>query len=412
MKKKLRILFIVGSFPTLSQTFIVNQIIHLLRQGHDVKIIAKNHTKNSIQEQVEKYELLKHTHYVEIPENLVKRLILTIKTLLASKRNFRWKLIQSFNPLLYKRQAVNLVAFFKVCWTLKFPNNFDIVHTHFAYNTDLFFMAKKAGFLQDAKLITSFHGFDMVPSDVTKNKKRYKELFDNQTLLTTNNEYGKFLIQKIKPGYSNISILPVSLDTALFEPKTIEGNNTFRIVFCGRLTYWKGPHLVVEIANQLINNRKIRNIEFEIIGDGEERIKLERLIEEYNLRKFINVHGALTQGEIKQIFNKSKIFVLPGLTDKNGRAETQGLVVQEAQAMALPVLVSDAGGAKYGLQHNETGYVLPEGDVSQFCNKIEYLITNPLFRMEMGQKGRDFVVQNFDIQVLGEKLEEIYYQNI
>ena len=102
-------------------------------------------------------------------------------------------------------------------------------------------------------------------------------------------------------------------------------------------------------------------------------------------------------------------FLFPGIHEKGtGRAETQGLVIQEAQAMELPVVVSDAGGMKYGLLDGVSGFVVQEGDIEGFAEKIELLINNGQLRVTMAKAGRNFVVQTFDTRILGDKLMQIY----
>ena len=84
----------------------------------------------------------------------------------------------------------------------------------------------------------------------------------------------------------------------------------------------------------------------------------------------------------------SDLFVFPGIHDKHGRAETQGLVLQEAQAMELPVIVSDVGGMKYGMINDITGFVVEEKNIAGFVDKIELLIADKELRKEMGKQGR------------------------
>lgn len=60
----MKILFIVGQFPFLSETFILNQITGLIDRGHQVDIYAASSVKNStVHFDVEKYNLLDHTYY-------------------------------------------------------------------------------------------------------------------------------------------------------------------------------------------------------------------------------------------------------------------------------------------------------------------------------------------------------------
>jgi len=84
--------------------------------------------------------------------------------------------------------------------------------------------------------------------------------------------------------------------------------------------------------------------------------------------------------------------------------------VQEAQAMELPVIVSDVGGIKFGLLPNESGFVIKEGDIDAFAKAVEKLILNPNLKAKMGKNGRGFVCTFFDSRVLVSKLLSIYYR--
>ena len=102
---------------------------------------------------------------------------------------------------------------------------------------------------------------------------------------------------------------------------------------------------------------------------------------------------------------------MPGIEDEiTKRAETQGLVIQEAQAMGLPVLVSDAGGMKYGMIDGKTGFVLPQKDINAFVEKIIYLKDNEEERLKMGRCGVKYVNENFNTTKLTNDLIEKVYK--
>jgi colanic acid/amylovoran biosynthesis glycosyltransferase len=106
--------------------------------------------------------------------------------------------------------------------------------------------------------------------------------------------------------------------------------------------------------------------------------------------------------------NAADLFLFPGIIDKNGRCEAQGLVVQEAQAMKLPVIVSNVGGMKEGIVDNKTGFVVKENDINGFVEKLEFLINNSNKKEAMGEAARAFVVKNYDSTILGEQLLYLY----
>jgi colanic acid/amylovoran/stewartan biosynthesis glycosyltransferase WcaL/AmsK/CpsK len=202
--------------------------------------------------------------------------------------------------------------------------------------------------------------------------------------------------------------LPVGLDTSKFKKSTeLVENDTIELLFCGRFIELKGPIIAVEIVKKLVERNQ--KVHLSMIGTGKLLGDVERLIGEYQLAKHITLLGAKSQEEIINVMNGSDVFLMPGVHDvESGRADTQGLVIQEAQAMQLPVVVSNAGGMKYGLVDGETGFVVPEKDIDGFVKRLESLFNDETLRMEMGQNGRDYVVEKFDSKLLCDQLISYY----
>jgi colanic acid/amylovoran biosynthesis glycosyltransferase len=146
-----------------------------------------------------------------------------------------------------------------------------------------------------------------------------------------------------------------------------------------------------------------------IIGEGILRSTLEELIMEYNISDKVILKGAMSQLEIKEEMNAACMLLMPGIIDsKTQNVETQGLVIQEAQAMELPVVISDVGGMKYGVLEGKSGFVIKEADIIGFANIIEQLILDPVTANKMGVAGREFVIANYDNKVINDKLLAIY----
>lgn len=409
MNKKPKILFLIPDFPRVSETFIVNQMVYLLDNGYDIAILSWSKLKHPVHPKVLQYGLLDKATYVNIPDSALKRASCFAKACLSKPSR---KHLKALNFFKFKIDALKLKVFYKLLAFSRLGDDFDIVHAHFGFMNDFFFEGKYLGFFSKSKLIATFHGYDMMPKDLELNRQRYKQLFANHTLLTVNNEFGKSLLLNINPNYRNIRLLPVGLDTEYYKlSKTKKASETVTILFCGRLIPLKGCTTLIEVANILINKRHIRNLAITIVGRGEELEKLQNLVAKYKLAAHISFLGFKTQEQIISIMEESDIFLLPGIVDKDGRAETQGLVIQEAQAMCLPVIVSDAGGMKYGVENGVNGFVVPEQDAQAFADKIELLVHNSDLRKQMGEAARDFVVKNFDSKILGKKLET-YYKEI
>lgn len=330
------------------------------------------------------------------------------------KNNFKlnWKVL--FN-------CFNLVSDFKAA--LDFSNlhfsqwflfqKFDIIHAHYGHNGAFIADLIAKEILQKVKLVTSFHGYDMWPSKMEQLQIKYKNLIIQQSIKIANTNYSKSLLLNIGFNESDIRVIPVGLDLDVFyskkKYKAFNEQNLFNLVFCGRLAKVKAPEQTIEIINEIINNRKIKNVRLHIIGEGEMHMELISRIKKYQLDDYVNMHGALNQKQIVSILENSSVFILPGIYEKEtGSAETQGLVVQEAQALGLPVIVSNVGGIKFGMVEGRTGYVVDESDIRQYADKIIYLMGNEPVLKKMSIDAKAFVVENYDIRIIGEKLINTY----
>jgi colanic acid/amylovoran biosynthesis glycosyltransferase len=406
----MKILFVVKFFPVVSETFIVNQIVYLLKQGHDIRILSQYKMEGGFHKNIGAHDLLSKASFTDEqggkPQKLysffAKFIYLLVQDSSILKNCFKFikgpGMGETFKLMNY------------ACAFLKFNKDFDVVHAHFGPNSQVYFDLQKINLLKKAKLITSFHGYDMQPIDKAENRVRYRDLFANNITLTTNNKYGKHLLLKIKPGYPHIELLPVGLDTSYFQPRP-SGKNAkkdFQVMFCGRFVEMKAPELVVEVAKILILEKDIRDIKFVMVGDGALKSEVESRISNYKLEGYFDLKGFLKQEEIIELLQESDAFLMPGRINSKGRGETQGLVIQEAQAMEVPVLVSDVAGAKYGVKNGETGYIVPSKDLKGFADHIQKLYENPRDKELMGKRGRQYVQKHFDSDRLGQALVEIY----
>ena len=392
----MKIAFFVNSFPTISETFIVNQIVGLLDTGHEVFIYAQTKAEtNPVHQVINEYQLLDKTIFLDdFPSGRFKKIVLLIKGFLKQPffvRKWMWQFLD--NKKCYGLSVYDILPF------LGSPS-FDVVHAHFGPMGNFVLGLKTKGLFKEAKFVTTFHGYDMMVEPAF-----YKKLFASGTMVTVNSEYSKSQLLKIGCPIQKIIILPVGLDTTYFKRDNCQ-HHTFTLLFVGRFVAFKGPDIFINICKELAERNKI-NFKAVMIGDGTLKKHLEEQIESLGLNSIVKIAGSKTQKEIKNFMDKADVFVLPGITD-DGRAETQGLVIQEAQAMQLPVLVSDAGGMKEGVIDGVTGFVIKEGDIKSFTDKIVLLAQDRELRERMGKEGKAFVGSNFEMRILNKTLMELY----
>lgn len=395
-----KILYFIDSFPSYSETFLYNQIYFLIDNGFDVEIVAfkkRDGLSGNIHQKMFDYNLAEKCYFLNhnISINLLFNFLL-----------FPYLCFKVFKLMSIKKS-------FFVIRNLKTLNNFskyDIIHAHYgnvgAFVSDL----KSIGFFHNVRIVCSFHGEDVSHKASNVFEKKYKNIGEYADVVTVNSQYTyDCLINSVGVFWSNIEILPVPVDTNYFKPLLKENINSdcFNIIFCGRLIELKAPLFAIEIVNQLIQRGYKANLT--IVGDGPEYSKCLNLIDSFGLNEFIKMAGFVSQEKLLPFYQSSHIFLFPGIKEsKTNKSEAQGLVLQEAQAVGLPVVVSDVGGIKYGMKNSDTGFLIKEKDLDEFVNKIVFLIDHPQELSLMSLKARDFVIQNFDINFLGEKLLSFY----
>ena len=129
-----------------------------------------------------------------------------------------------------------------------------------------------------------------------------------------------------------------------------------------------------------------------------------------NLRAEENIHilGSQKKKDLLKKMNDAHIFIISSVTAKDGDQEGQGLVLQEAQAMGLPILSTYHNGIPEGVVDKKSGFLVPERDVDALADRLNYLIEHPNTWQDMGKTGREFVEKKYDIKKLNQKLVEIY----
>lgn len=196
----------------------------------------------------------------------------------------------------------------------------------------------------------------------------------------------------------NISVVLLhnAIDLAVFEKKE-RASSSNEITLIGSLVENKGHVLAIHTIKEL----KIRGIDVKLncLGDGIEREKLEKLVNELELKKEIVFHGNIDSPE--NFLQHSFCYFL------TSKSEAFGLTIIEAMACGLPVVCTDGKGNRDLIQEGENGFMVWERDPKLLADKIELLFKNEDLRKEMGEKARVFA-QEFGMENYVDQLLSIY----
>jgi glycosyltransferase involved in cell wall biosynthesis len=179
----------------------------------------------------------------------------------------------------------------------------------------------------------------------------------------------------------------------------------------GRLTEIKNHDLFLQVAVRFKQSSQVK-VKFLVIGDGHLRARLEQQAEMLGLRDHVLFTGSRNDPE-----NFYPALDVVALTSLN---EGTPLSIIEGMANARPVIatmvggvgdllgerVSDASGEGFAI--HERGLSVASGDVEGFAQALDYLIANESLRNDLGQRGRDFVLENYAKERLVADMSALY----
>lgn len=171
-------------------------------------------------------------------------------------------------------------------------------------------------------------------------------------------------------------------------------------VFVGRLNRDKGCHELLAAFNQLVQS--CPNAYLLMFGRDEENIA-DTFPNYPNLVERQNFHFYGLSNEIYNMLQACDAFVLP--THREGF----GVSVIEAQALALPVITSDAYGVVDASVEGVTGLRVPVGNVQALHHAMETLYLDPDMRTRFGAAGRQRILSDFPYQVVINAWLEFYH---
>jgi colanic acid/amylovoran biosynthesis glycosyltransferase len=327
------------------------------------------------------------------------------------------KNIKRFKPVVYARKRMN-VKRFPYSQIKQLPNRtknivrsfrrkkIRLIHARFG-NAGVRLMKVKRQLR--IPMITSFHGFDL-PVKPKRRKlyhRRLRLLFKVGDKFTVPSRHMKRKLirwgcprHKIKIMYSGIDLKKFPYIERDWKTEGIT------IIAVGRLHKKKGFRYLVKAFKKV--HERFSSSRLIIVGDGDERRKIQRLISALKLKRQVWMKGLVPHHQLAQLMQQADIFCLPSLTTRDGNQEGIPNAIKEAMATGLPIVSTRHGGIPELVTDGREGLLVPEKKVSLLAEKIMELMETPMLRQEMGRNGREKVERYFNSTKQVSRLEGIY----
>ncbi len=194
-------------------------------------------------------------------------------------------------------------------------------------------------------------------------------------------------------------ILPNGIDTDLFKPqepaielkKKLQLRDEKILITVCRLVGWKGVQYGIKALKKIIENGY--KVKYLIIGDGEYRKNLEKLVDELNINNHVLFLGNVENSELPKYYSISDIAIFPSIAN-----ETFGISIAEAMACEVPVISTNVGGIPEVVGYS--GFLVEPYNEDEIASKIKTLIDNFSLRKEFAIKSRQRIVKNFSWDII------------
>jgi glycosyltransferase involved in cell wall biosynthesis len=203
-------------------------------------------------------------------------------------------------------------------------------------------------------------------------------------------------LNEIRPKNARLHTIYHGLDISLFTPPARKSSSSIPMILSvGRFVEKKGFVYLVE-ACRLLADRGHR-FECRIVGGRDAYFDVvQKRIDELELTDSVFLRPAVTQEELKDIYERATVFALPCLVVDNGDRDGIPNVLVEAMAMEIPVVSTDISGIPELVDSGVNGMLVSEKNPKELADAIATLLDNGDLRRRLGVEGRRKVRRLFD----------------
>lgn len=401
--KPLRVALIVGGFPVLSETFVLDHAIALLQRGHLVAVFPAGTAVEGGASHPDyvRYELEARTvRPVPLPRSRVGRCLARVAHAALGTVRHTALALRSLNFVRYGKDALSGHLYHSA---LQFgpDRRFDVIHAHFGWSGRPAQIMREIGALR-GPLITSFHGSDITVG-YRPGKRMYGQLWKHGDLFTANSRFTADRMIADGCPADRLMLWPMGAHESFFAEHEPADSADLHVIGVGRLVSVKGWDVAIKALPHAP-----RNCILNIVGGGPEGASLSALARDLGVADRVILHGAQPRERVLELMRKCHLFVLPGKIAADGSTEAQGVVIAEAQACGLPAIVGDLGGMPDGIRPGESGFLIPPEDHAALAATLTKLERERNTIRTMSQAARRHALERFHQSRLHDRIEDVY----
>lgn len=407
MAEKMKMWVVTAKFPNINQPWLSTAIAQIPKQGMSLKIFSTNRGDHNYTKIVDDYNLLEKTEILEASGlKSLKKLFINFVSPKYFFRSIRGLFNSQTLGSKHKGMFSNLLTRLILAPYL-IKGDVDIIHCHSEPAGHKLLPLIKS---QGVPFVITFHGLQ--PLGVNRLPVNMRvEYTEHAAVILVNTEFAKRSYAKLGADITKIKVIPQGLDTNQFAymPKLFPEDGVVKILTVGRFNQEKGQKYAIEAIAQLIS--KGRKIDYTLIGQGPDKEQIRQLVHHLEIQQHVHFLPVMSGDKIIAEYQKAHILILPSLKAESGfLEETQGVVIQEAQACGTLVVATETGGIPECVEDGQTAFLVKDRSASAIADMVIKVIDNSREWPRWQKNARRSVEQNYDIDVIGKKISTLYHQ--
>jgi colanic acid/amylovoran biosynthesis glycosyltransferase len=392
------VLYVVSRFPTVSETFVVNEWRRLAKRLtiHFAALVESRERPI----QPEAAALLPVVRFMPL---LHARTIRANLSLLASRPGMYVGLLLRVLRGSAGRPMGGIVKGLVVFWKsvrlaqLVRENRVGHVHAHFINHpgTAAWIVSKLTG----ASFSITAHANDLFVGPALLEEKVRDAAF-----VVAISEYNREELRKVASNGTPLHVIRCGVDIGAFPYR--KRDRLRRLLCVARLADTKGQADLIRAFSMLAG--KFPDASLELVGAGPERSRLESLVRSLGLSERVHFRGALTSREVRECLAHADLFVLAALADGSGAKDGIPVALIEAMASGLPVVATRISGIPELVRDGETGLLVPPRSPDLLAGALRHLMENTELGQRLARGARAHVASEFALEREADRLGTLF----
>lgn len=403
--ERMKLFYVVKRFPKVSETFVLQEIQELARQGDSVSVCSLRAPPDSHPRQPGADEFARRALYIREGRWRSIRLLGSAIVTLATRPRRAWPALGwAIKWAVRDRHARHLKRFGEACYLRpRIPGDVEHIHAHFGHAPATV-----------ALLLSRFSGrpfsFTGHANDIffKPSPELLRAKIAEARLVVTVAEHGRrYLAELSDPGdREKIVVVRNGVDRRRFAPRAREPAGELPIVLCvSRLVEIKGLDTLVDACGVLA----ARGVRFccEVIGGGHLRHVLEERARSNGLNGELTLAGALDHYAVRAAQERASVFALPSNVTESGRRDELPCAIVEAQSVGVPVVTTPVSAIPEAVEHEKSGLLVPPRDAEALAAAIDRLLHDRDLRARLARGGQA-TAERFELASTVGRLRDLF----